>query len=286
MLPQSYGSYGWNMTAWPGSDQYKMIEDAKDQIKLAKRGADLSDFRKAGHYNVFVIAPGMLVDAYYKGAYWLAVTSRLVGGSMGLVSAAERLVNEAPVSGAVGRDRDTNKTRAVYAQVATIIRGTLSIAQQANAQVKGVLAVLGHQSGGGIDTQTQAQHDKSLMGQAVNTFTETFTDLEKLLNALGVAFVPGYKPKYQIAPKIIWSLRAGGGVIVLGVLSPYVRMAGNVVGTVGRAVPRRDRSREEPRYNRGKKRRKTSRKRNAGALLLRDKKADDGKITAGDGMGE
>ena len=303
MFPRSgYGDWwesyvtaplAWAAESWSQSGKDKKAwEAARIQVALARSGKPLSDYRKAEDVAFFWKAPTDARAAYYKGAYWMAVVSRLTRNKA-LGDAAASFLSAHPV---MPQPTDAGKARAVYAQAVAIVQSKITAAERANPQVKAVLAIMGHQEAGGITTQVKSQKDREFQ-PCMDDTAKQYMDL------FLAALVPGHTIECPTTTtQKIWGVRIGAGALLVlvagGILRPYMMAAGRVgkgrherkrarrerppEGS-GRRRPRRERPGQEgerPRYNRKRRRKNTK------ALTLRAKTPEDGKITAGEDADE
>lgn len=84
MHRQGYGS-AYGLTLNPFSDAAELMRASAKQVGLASTG--LSSV-SALDSSAFEQAPSNLQGAYLRAAYWIAVSSRLLGGNLGLASSA------------------------------------------------------------------------------------------------------------------------------------------------------------------------------------------------------
>jgi hypothetical protein len=104
------------------------------QIRYAEQGRELSDYRQAEDISTFWRGPATDAEAFFKGAYWLAVAARLTGDT-GLVAKARTYYKSGTLKYALpGSSWMTSETKHIVKGAADALRP--------HEDVKGVASIL------------------------------------------------------------------------------------------------------------------------------------------------
>lgn len=200
------------------------------QVGKALQGILLSDYRSAEDIGLFWGAATTAEEAYFKGAYWLALASRATGArqlaaeATGMIGKGSALM-ATPGSSLIGAD-----PRAIYADVARQLTPYTT-----NVQVKAILALLGHTVKEGVSTQQKAVDDTRVAAGAVAKTGQDAVDILSYLKGM----VSGEKPP-GADPWKFWAVKWGGRVLVgvaallalRAVAAPYLTAAKATVARV------------------------------------------------------
>lgn len=206
----------------PGSLPFRQVEAAAEQFKLAKSGVRLSGYRDAANFSLFLAAPITDGDAYIAASYWLSVASRLLGKNNTMLVKAGYFAGQGSALLAMpGSSFFTGKIKSILTEAAAVLQPWAF-----NKDIAAISAALGHQIREGVDTQMQAQADRSVW---TNTAAATAKDIAKaaeVAKGLGTGKKPqGYSDTEWWWEKNKWY--AVGGVLTVlvagAIFRPYIQ---------------------------------------------------------------
>lgn len=177
---------------------------AGNQVSKAVQGVPLSDYRSAEDIGLFWSAATTTEEAYFKGAFWLAVAARATGARQLGSEASGMLAKGGVLMGTPGSSLIGADPRAIYADVAKLITPYAT-----NMQAKAILALLGHTVKEGVGTQQKAAEDKNITAGAIAKTGQDTVDVLSYLKGM----VTGEKPP-GADPWKFWAVKWGGRVLV------------------------------------------------------------------------
>lgn len=168
-----------------GGTAKKLVDAAETQIRLARSRTPLDRANAAeGVTKGGIFQPAATVaGAQLRGAFWMAVAARLLGGNDTLTNAATSLTGSAKSAVVWGtklaQQTDPSGVLRAYAASATMIRNAAGSRSTTDGNLRYVLAALGAADTGMVQTAQQVKRDQSLVGIAKGTAAATAQDLKK-----------------------------------------------------------------------------------------------------------
>jgi hypothetical protein len=203
----------------PGTPVYYMGLYAARMVDSALASQALKDYRNAQNSNYFINAPTNDIGAYFKSAYWLAVASRLSGNLDWASAARTNLIKGEALAAFPLTDQMTGRTKDILSAAA----GRLN---SADRNVVAVRALLLGQASFGVDDQTRAKADRSVLYNTLIASSHDVADTAQLARSLAT----GKKPPGKTDWEWWWQKNkwyAGGALLAIGVggyiFRPYVQ---------------------------------------------------------------
>lgn len=217
------GNYGVDAGWWDvwklGAEKRALYDAGAFHITKARNGEWLTTWRNEDYMTARVMASAIDTNsAQLRTAVWVAVAARLAKNKP-LAEYASLMQNAgAADTGFRDTKSDTASITKVSANGIAAIRKALGPVADSNAEVRGVLAILGEQGkAGSIASARQIAADQQVL---LNTFTKSGSDIATgLEKARGV--VTGEKPSGMTEWAWFWqkwSWRISLGAVGLGVL--------------------------------------------------------------------
>lgn len=221
------------------TDTTRLFNAVANQIRKSKH--ELTSYTSAEDLSLFWKTPATDTQAFLKGAYWMAVASRLLGGNDALIRKSQTYYGKAKKNFAIPGDNYF-----LTSNVSSIMRGAADALRPygGNKQVAAVLVAAFQQSDPGkIDTAQQGEAARDPYRQVAETVTRSADDAASAANdaviwvrdGLGLKRPDGQEPPWWRK----WLVR--GGVAVAGLVAlrvffapQYHAVKSTVSSTIGR----------------------------------------------------